>query len=86
MMNATDKNPRQGIEAGLADLIRLRPDRNMTGFAPGGRVSTHQFGTNRSVFRGSGIECERRIVIQVLQIVAAQREFRCRASKPRQTG
>jgi uncharacterized protein (DUF58 family) len=64
MMNATDNNPRQGIEAGLADLIRLRPDRNMTGFAPGGRVSTHQFGTNRSVFRGSGIEFDESRVYQ----------------------
>ena len=55
-MNVTDNNSREGIEAGLADLIRVRPDRALTGFAPGGRVSTHQFGTNRSVFRGRGIE------------------------------
>ena len=42
-MNVTDNNSREGIEAGLADLIRVRPDRALTGFAPGGRVSTHQF-------------------------------------------
>ena len=64
MMNATDNNARQGIEAGLADLIRVRPDRNMTGFAPGGKVSTHQFGSNRSVFRGSGIEFDEARVYQ----------------------
>jgi len=64
MMNATDDNPRQGIEASLADLIRVRPDRNLTGFAPGGKVSTHQFGSNRSVFRGSGIEFDEARVYQ----------------------
>ncbi|MCU4653297.1 DUF58 domain-containing protein [Roseibacterium sp. SDUM158016] len=46
----------QGIEAAPADLIRARPDRSITGFAPGGRVSTHLWGANRSVFRGRGME------------------------------
>jgi uncharacterized protein (DUF58 family) len=63
-MNVTDNNSREGIEAGLADLIRVRPDRALTGFAPGGRVSTHQFGTNHSVFRGRGIEFDEARVYQ----------------------
>lgn len=45
-----------GVEASTADLIRARPPRAATGFAPSGRVSTHQWGTNRSVFRGRGME------------------------------
>ncbi|KNG95036.1 hypothetical protein ATO11_04115 [Pseudaestuariivita atlantica] len=36
--------------------MRARPDRSVTGFAPGGRVSTHLWGANRSVFRGRGME------------------------------
>jgi uncharacterized protein (DUF58 family) len=46
----------QGIEAAPGELIRARPDRTVTGFAPGGRVSTHLWGANRSVFRGRGME------------------------------
>ena len=45
-----------GIEAAPGELIRARPDRALTGFAPGGRVSTHLWGANRSVFRGRGME------------------------------
>ena len=45
-----------GIEAAPAELIRARPDRAVTGFAPGGRVSTHLWGANPSVFRGHGME------------------------------
>lgn len=45
-----------GVEASTAELIRARPPRTATGFAPSGRVSTHQWGTNRSVFRGRGME------------------------------
>lgn len=45
-----------GVEISPADLIRARPDRAITGFAPGGRVTTHMFGANRSVFRGRGME------------------------------
>ncbi|MFZ1725553.1 MAG: DUF58 domain-containing protein [Albidovulum sp.] len=50
------KNYAQGIEISPADLIRTRPDRAITGFAPGGRVSTHMWGANRSVFHGRGME------------------------------
>jgi len=46
----------KGIEASPSELIRARPDRSVTGFAPGGRVSTHLWGANRSVFRGRGME------------------------------
>ncbi len=46
----------KGIEAAPAALIRARPDRAVTGFAPGGRVSTHLWGANRSTFRGRGME------------------------------
>lgn len=45
-----------GVEASTAELIRTRPPRATSGFAPSGRVSTHQWGTNRSVFRGRGME------------------------------
>ncbi|MCR9134688.1 MAG: DUF58 domain-containing protein [Alphaproteobacteria bacterium] len=45
-----------GIEASTSELIRARPPRTVTGFAPSGRVSTHQWGTNNSVFRGRGME------------------------------
>lgn len=46
----------QGIEISPAELIRARPDRALTGFAPGGRVSTHMWGANRSIFHGRGME------------------------------
>lgn len=46
----------QGIIATLPELIRARPARGLTGFAPSGRVSTHQWGANRSIFRGRGME------------------------------
>lgn len=45
-----------GITASLNDLIRVRPDRRMTGFAPSGKVATHQWGSNQSVFKGRGME------------------------------
>ncbi len=45
-----------GVEASTAQLIRARPPRAATGFAPSGRVNTHQWGTNNSVFRGRGME------------------------------
>jgi len=47
---------RSGIDAPFLELVRCRPDRRVTGFAPGGKVRTHQFGTNHSVFRGRGME------------------------------
>lgn len=45
-----------GIIATLPELLRARPPRGQTGFAPGGRVSTHQWGANASIFRGRGME------------------------------
>lgn len=46
----------QGITVTLDELIRARPPKGMTGFAPAGRVSTHQWGSNASVFKGRGME------------------------------
>ncbi|KIC39047.1 hypothetical protein RA27_17995 [Ruegeria sp. ANG-R] len=46
----------QGISISLPELVRARPPRGLTGFAPSGRVSTHQWGANRSIFRGRGME------------------------------
>ncbi|WP_394690581.1 DUF58 domain-containing protein [Hoeflea sp.] len=48
----------------MSDLIAVRPDRKITGFAPGGRVSTHQFGNNRSVYQGRGMEFDEARVYQ----------------------
>lgn len=45
-----------GIIAGLPELLRARPPQGQTGFAPGGRVSTHQWGGTRSVYLGRGME------------------------------
>lgn len=45
-----------GITQSLPDLLRARPGRGQTGFAPGGRVATHQWGANRSIYRGRGME------------------------------
>lgn len=56
--------PDGAIAASQADLIRLRPDRKLTGFAPSGKVSTHQFGNNRSVFRGRGMEFDEARIYQ----------------------
>lgn len=46
----------KGIVATLPELVRVRPQRGLTGFAPSGRVATHQWGANRSVYRGRGME------------------------------
>ncbi len=46
----------QGAEISPAELIRARPHRAISGFAPGGRVSTHMWGANRSIFHGRGME------------------------------
>ncbi|MCD2179431.1 DUF58 domain-containing protein [Rhizobium sp. C1] len=46
----------KGIVATLPDLVRVRPARGVAGFAPSGRVATHQWGANRSVYRGRGME------------------------------
>ena len=50
------QEPDHGVVASVHELVRARPDRAVTGFAPGGKVSTHQFGTNHSIFRGRGME------------------------------
>ncbi|OQP83563.1 hypothetical protein BTR14_22205 [Rhizobium rhizosphaerae] len=46
----------KGIVATLPELVRVRPQRGLTGFAPSGRVATHQWGANRSIYRGRGME------------------------------
>jgi uncharacterized protein (DUF58 family) len=53
-----------GIFASVAELIRTRPDVATTGFAPSGKVSTHQFGMNRSVFSGRGMEFDESRIYQ----------------------
>ncbi|KTR05854.1 hypothetical protein NS365_10105 [Aureimonas ureilytica] len=40
----------------MPDLVRVRPQRGLAGFAPSGRVATHQWGANRSIYRGRGME------------------------------
>jgi uncharacterized protein (DUF58 family) len=59
-----DNEQYQGLVASFAALVRSRPDRRTTGFAPSGKVSTHQFGTNRSVFRGRGMEFDEARIYQ----------------------
>lgn len=57
-------NSAGAVEATVADLIATRLDRKVSGFAPGGKVTTHQFGTNRSVFRGCGMEFDEARIYQ----------------------
>lgn len=45
-----------GVEISTAELIRARPNPANGGFAPGGRVFAHLWGSNRSVFFGRGME------------------------------
>lgn len=45
-----------GIEQSVNTLAHARPGRNITGFAPAGKVMTHQWGANQSPFFGSGME------------------------------
>ena len=45
-----------GVTATVPELLRARPAGKQVGFAPGGRVSTHQWGTNASMFHGRGME------------------------------
>ncbi|MFG1383794.1 DUF58 domain-containing protein [Xanthobacter versatilis] len=51
----SDKDPLKGVVARLPELVAARP-RGGGGFAPGGKVRTHQFGGHRSSFRGRGME------------------------------
>ncbi|PID37724.1 MAG: hypothetical protein CR966_00660 [Pseudomonadales bacterium] len=46
----------KGIEITLEELIKARPAKSVTGFAPSGKVSTHQWGMFRSAFLGQGME------------------------------
>lgn len=39
-----------------SELFRARPDKNATGFAPSGKVNTHQWGANHSIYLGLGME------------------------------
>ena len=48
-------DPLKGVVARLSDLVAARPHAG-GGFAPGGKVRTHQFGGHRSSFRGRGME------------------------------
>lgn len=60
----TDNTENNGLIAPFSALVRSRPDRRTTGFAPGGKVRTHQFGTNRSVYRGRGMEFDEARIYQ----------------------
>jgi len=56
--------PSTGVVATMAELINMRPSRAATGFAPSGKVSTHQFGVNHSVFSGRGMEFDESRIYQ----------------------
>jgi uncharacterized protein (DUF58 family) len=60
----TDNAQNNGLVAPFSALVRSRPDRRTTGFAPGGKVRTHQFGTNRSIYRGRGMEFDEARIYQ----------------------
>jgi uncharacterized protein (DUF58 family) len=60
----THNTQSDGLVAPFNALVRSRPDRRTTGFAPGGKVRTHQFGTNRSVYRGRGMEFDEARIYQ----------------------
>ena len=64
MSEFANTSPRSSIESSVEDLLRLRPDKHISGFAPGGKVSTEQFGLNRSVFRGRGMEFDESRIYQ----------------------
>ncbi|MGA9575306.1 MAG: DUF58 domain-containing protein [Lysobacterales bacterium] len=53
-----------GVNTSVEELIATRPDLSTSGFAPGGKVSTHQFGVNHSVFSGRGMEFDESRVYQ----------------------
>ena len=56
-MNQTDQT-RKGLEATFSELLWCRPNRKFGGFAPSGKVDTHQHGANRSIFLGRGMEVD----------------------------
>lgn len=45
-----------GITSSLNELILTRPAKNVTGFAPSGKVATHMWGSNQSLYHGRGME------------------------------
>lgn len=51
-----EPDPLYGLVASLEELVAARPGDGVGGFAPGGKVRTHQFGGHRSSFRGRGME------------------------------
>lgn len=55
-MAAPSPSSLYGLVARLDELITLQPGEGLGGFAPGGKVRTHQFGGHRSAFRGRGME------------------------------
>lgn len=63
-MNTRPARPLAGIVATLEDLIAARPDGATGGFAPGGRVRTHQIGTYRSAHHGRGMEFDEARIYQ----------------------
>lgn len=63
-MNTRPARPLAGIVATLEDLIAARPDGTAGGFAPGGRVRTHQIGTYRSTHQGRGMEFDEARIYQ----------------------
>ena len=63
-MQSNSKEPATGVVASVAELIGTRPNLAATGFAPSGKVSTHQFGMNHSVFSGRGMEFDESRVYQ----------------------
>jgi len=64
MMKSHSQESATGVVASVAELIGTRPNIAATGFAPSGKVSTHQFGMNHSVFSGRGMEFDESRVYQ----------------------
>lgn len=56
MATAPQSSPLYGLVTRLDELVSLQPGDGVGGFAPGGKVRTHQFGGHRSAFRGRGME------------------------------
>lgn len=56
MAETPGTQPSYGLVATLDELLAARPADGVGGFAPGGKVRTHQFGGHRSAFRGRGME------------------------------
>ncbi len=54
----------RGIVARLDELIAARPDGAAGGFAPNGKVRTHEYGAFRSSFHGRGMEFDEARIYQ----------------------